>query len=196
MDKAPDLRIQKTHKALVGAFLELLEQKRFENITVNEICDLAMVRRATFYKHFGDKYEFFTFLVRYTRSEFSGKCPQTAPENPQIEPYVRIIRDTMDFMDENQVLVQSVTQSSVYPILLNIVSEQIALGVREQLRQDAQKGMPLLLSPDLMAQVYTGALISFIRWWLSHREQTSKEEILEQVTRLILKLSSSPPEPA
>ena len=59
MEKPLDLRIQKTYQSLIGAFLQLLKEKPFETITVHEICDMAMVRRATFYKHFGDKYEFF-----------------------------------------------------------------------------------------------------------------------------------------
>ena len=37
-----DLRVQKTHAALITAFLSLLERKRFEDITVNELCDQAL----------------------------------------------------------------------------------------------------------------------------------------------------------
>ena len=57
MEKNTDLRIQKTYLALQNAFVALLEEKRFEELTVNELCDRAMIRRTTFYKHFGDKYE-------------------------------------------------------------------------------------------------------------------------------------------
>ena len=73
MEKKLDLRIQKTHMALTDAFLSLLNQKRFDNITVAEICDNAMVRRATFYKHFGDKYEFFTYTIRKIKEDFRKK---------------------------------------------------------------------------------------------------------------------------
>ena len=58
-----DLRIQKTYMGLHNAFTDLLEEKRFENITVNELCEKAMIRRTTFYKHFADKYEYFTFYM-------------------------------------------------------------------------------------------------------------------------------------
>jgi hypothetical protein len=37
-----DLQIQKTNMALTNTFFELLEEKRFEDITVNELCDRAM----------------------------------------------------------------------------------------------------------------------------------------------------------
>ncbi len=53
-----DLRIQKTYAALTGAFIDLLQIKSFEQITVKELCDNAIVRTATFYNHFADKYAF------------------------------------------------------------------------------------------------------------------------------------------
>ena len=48
-----DRRISKTRKAIYTAFLQLLNQKNFESITVQEIIDLADVGRSTFYSHYG-----------------------------------------------------------------------------------------------------------------------------------------------
>ena len=64
-----DLRVQKTHKALIEAFENLLHEKEFENISVTEICDAAMVRRPTFYNHFLDKYDFITFFIKHKMNE-------------------------------------------------------------------------------------------------------------------------------
>ena len=187
-EKPLDLRIQKTHKALIQAFLKLLEEKRFENITVNEICDLAMVRRATFYKHFGDKYEFFTFMVQYIQQEFQNRTAKAIREDNSIDPYVAIVQNTLDFLDANDTLVRSVMESGVYPILLNIVSEQIVRDVKQMFRDDENSGVELLLSPDLMAQAYTGALINIARWWVKHKDRASKEDIIMQITKLINRL--------
>ena len=60
-----DLRVQKTYKALVEAFERLLLEKEFESISVTEICDAAIIRRPTFYKHFLDKYDFITFFIKH-----------------------------------------------------------------------------------------------------------------------------------
>ena len=59
-----DLRIQKTYAALTRAFTNLLKTKSFEQVTVKELCDAAIVRTATFYNHFSDKYEFADFIIR------------------------------------------------------------------------------------------------------------------------------------
>lgn len=58
MNEKRDLRVQKTYTALFSAFENLITKKNFEDITVRELCDLALVRTATFYKHFTDKYDF------------------------------------------------------------------------------------------------------------------------------------------
>lgn len=51
-----DIRIMKTHKALTASMYTLLKRRRFSRITVNDLCEEALISRATFYIHFCDKY--------------------------------------------------------------------------------------------------------------------------------------------
>ena len=188
MEKPLDLRIQKTYKALIDAFLQLLQTKRFENITINELCELAMVRRATFYKHFADKYEFFTFFVQWIQNEFRNRFAHKEQDRNGVSPYIDIIRFALDFLDENETIVHSVMKSNAFPLLLDLISEQIILDVKERLQTDQNNGKELLLSPELMAFSYTGALLNILRWWIGHKDQMSKEEIVAQIQKVFDKL--------
>ena len=57
MSSEQDLRILKTLVLIKDAFVELMDQKGFRKITVNDIAERAMISRSTFYLHYADKYE-------------------------------------------------------------------------------------------------------------------------------------------
>lgn len=63
MEKKKDLRVQKTYSALMAAFEALMAEETFDDITVNELCARALIRRPTFYSHFEDKYGFLRFYL-------------------------------------------------------------------------------------------------------------------------------------
>ena len=49
-----DIRSQRTRKNISDCFIRLLNEKPAAKITVTEICDMAKINRATFYKHYQD----------------------------------------------------------------------------------------------------------------------------------------------
>lgn len=49
-----DLRIVKTRKNIREAFLELRSKNALEKIKVKELCELALINKTTFYKHYQD----------------------------------------------------------------------------------------------------------------------------------------------
>ena len=52
-----DPRVRYTRMIIQTAFLELLQQKPMNKITVREVCDKAEINRSTFYKHYMDCYD-------------------------------------------------------------------------------------------------------------------------------------------
>ena len=52
-----DLREKKTRNSIKNAFIELRAKKQLERITVKELCELAMISKATFYLHYNDIYD-------------------------------------------------------------------------------------------------------------------------------------------
>lgn len=57
VDNHDDRRVRRTRKLIKQAFLSLLEQKEYEQITVTDIIEKADYNRATFYRHYRDKQE-------------------------------------------------------------------------------------------------------------------------------------------
>ncbi len=55
--KMMDLRLIKTERAIINAFIELRSKKELEKISVKELCALACINKSTFYSHYKDIYE-------------------------------------------------------------------------------------------------------------------------------------------
>ena len=180
-----DLRIQKTYMALTSTFFELLEEKRFEDITVNELCERAMVRRATFYKHFGDKYEFFTFFIREIQEEFDREIADSPDINTPIDFYINIVHRVMKFMREKDKLLQSLLKSGCLPDLLRILSEQVEFNILQKLKADAENGHKLIADPEVMAHFFTGAILETLQWWLTQKKPLPQERIEEQILSMM-----------
>ena len=64
LEKKPDPRVARTNKLLEQAFMEILKEKGFQAITVQDITGRAGVNRATFYAHFPDKYALLDHSIR------------------------------------------------------------------------------------------------------------------------------------
>ncbi|MDR1272711.1 MAG: TetR/AcrR family transcriptional regulator [Clostridiales Family XIII bacterium] len=185
MEKKTDLRITKTHMALCSAFTELLGEKRFEDITVNELCERSMVRRATFYKHFNDKYDFFGFFIREMQAEFAEKIvPYESADIPS-KHFVGLAEQFIDFLEENNRIVQRILKSDKLTEMLNIFSEQVMRYTKQKLDEDIEKGQELLVSPDLLAACYSGAMLHMLLWWYTQKDPIPKDELLKQMATII-----------
>jgi AcrR family transcriptional regulator len=59
-----DPRVKRTRLLLEQAFMELIQEKGFQAVTVQDITERAGVNRATFYAHFADKYALLDHRIR------------------------------------------------------------------------------------------------------------------------------------
>ena len=185
MEQKMDLRVLKTYKSLYEAFFKMLEEKKFEDITVNELCERAMVRRATFYKHFADKYEFFAFFVRGTQDEFNANVLDYDYEDSPYSYYVYLLKNSVKLLKEHKKIVDNVLKSSAFPTLLEIVSEEVYRNVLLHMKQNVRDGMAIAVSPDILASFYTGGIVQCLRCWVTMPDQVTEEKMVEDIEKIL-----------
>lgn len=80
-----DLRIEKTQKAIINAFLELRSEKPLNKITVTELSKKAVISKATFYLHYRDIYDLSSQLCNELISDIIAEIahPEKIRYNPQ-----------------------------------------------------------------------------------------------------------------
>ena len=79
-------QLRTAKESIIEAFLQLISDKSFQNLSVKEIVQKAQISRSTFYLHFTDKYELIEgvrktlnerFLSFYTQESFVREQPIT-----------------------------------------------------------------------------------------------------------------------
>jgi AcrR family transcriptional regulator len=64
LEEKLDPRVKRTRNLILRAFEQLLAEKGFESISVQDVTDKAEINRATFYKHFVDKYALLDYTIK------------------------------------------------------------------------------------------------------------------------------------
>lgn len=188
MEKKLDLRVQKTYKALLKALYDLLCEKSFDDITVTELCDRAETRKATFYKHFGDKRELLTFMIKeMQRISKEGNQLVYDVRQPQ-SYYVGVFRYFLNFLDENEKFTRQILTSNASPVVIDLLSEQMEADLRSHMKEDMARGIELPVEANMLAVSYTGAMVYCGCWWICQNKPLDKEIVIAHFSRLIMKM--------
>lgn len=110
-----DLRIVKTLSAIDTAFLELLQEKTFDKITIKEICERALINRATFYSHYSDKFQLIESyqesLVKGIREILYSNVKGSSLKEIMDKEVKETIQNVLTFMKDNKDKVLAVLES-------------------------------------------------------------------------------------
>ncbi|MDC2830168.1 TetR/AcrR family transcriptional regulator [Limosilactobacillus mucosae] len=104
-----NLQSQRTDKMIRDAFIALLKQKDFKNITVTQIAQKAMINRQTFYCYYSDKYDLADQLTEKALGMFEEL----------IEQRWQSIHDRISLVD-----FLKISQKDQQPLFGQIISEE------------------------------------------------------------------------
>lgn len=72
MEQKSDLRVTKTRRLIKTTFLELVQAKPVQKITVTELAKRAEISKGTFYLHYLDIYDLYNQMVEETVAKIAG----------------------------------------------------------------------------------------------------------------------------
>lgn len=180
-----DLRVRRTHSSLCDAFSALLEERRYEDITVSELCERAMIRRTTFYKHFADKNEFFVFYVWHIRDAFD-LAVQVDPAEDAVGYIVQMNRQLITFFLEHDRLVDSALASNMLGTLCDMLVAQMVRSMRISVFADVDAAERL---QPWLAEYMAGGILQVMRaWWLERASDPEGECVLAVMEDIIARV--------
>lgn len=89
MSKYTDLRVLKTKRAIREAFLQLLQQKALDRISVVELANRAEISKGTFYLHYQDIYHLYNEVLLEHIHSVTSQQPFYAQMLTNPEAFVR-----------------------------------------------------------------------------------------------------------
>ena len=192
MEKRQDLRVVKTREAIKNAFVQLIEEKGFESMTIKDITKKARINRGTFYAHYQDKYHCMSSYV----SELLEGIIDIAKRHDPIQGTadfgnvsLPIATDIFHYLYRNRDLLKALLspkgapyfQSKLKQTMWELLYEKTATSL-VNLEQ-----MPMPVRPEFLASYISGAHLSVIQTWLDHGCKETPEEMAKVLSLLTVK---------
>ena len=179
-----DLRTKRTYKLLQDSLFELLLKKPFDEIKVNDICDLAMIHRTTFYTHFSDKYELLEYTISEVEKEIISNLKPYAYSSIE-DFYTNMVMCVLNYIDTHRKFFRSILKKNENTGFLKIFNHTCISYMKEMLDKEEETGISHTVPTEIISEFYAGAVISTISWWLKTNSKLSKEELCTYIIRLI-----------
>lgn len=183
MRRKEDSRIVKTRRALVLAFLDLLKEIKYEDISINELCTRANIRRATFYKHYKDKTDFLYSVIRILRESFDEKVWSGTGYTKDY--YLCYAKQLISFFTSRREIVNNMLSSESRGALMGIMISQNLEDTRHRLEESKKNGMDLCASSNVLAAMLVGSVATTIARWFLLGEIEPEEVLVEGISNII-----------
>ena len=177
MDIREDARVIKTKEKLFSSFKTLLSEKQFEDVTIQEVCSRAEVRRATFYKHFTDKYDFLAAMTAYLVRRFDARMSKSKLKSYPIEYHIEYQKRLVRFLIDNDDIVDLALKSNMMPTMVNIIVHENYKILIERLKHSVENGERLIAPITSVATMLAGGIGNVIIRWFLDGKQTSEDEL-------------------
>jgi AcrR family transcriptional regulator len=177
----PDKRAQRTRDRLGGALVELIQQKPFDDITVQDVLDLAGIARSTFYEHFKDKDDLFVSDVDEFFAEVSTRIDRSGERSDRVLP----AREFFDHIAHAEGFVAALAASGRMPDVWEIGRAHFANGIEQRLAAlPRAKGLPVE-QRAATAHALAGSFFGLVDWWLARGRKETPAQMDELFHRMV-----------
>lgn len=155
-----DRRVVKTQQAIKKAFLELMNEKSFDDITIQDISDRANVNRGTVYLHYLDKYDILDKMIEEHINELNETSEWACQEE-----WVDAIQIFFEYFETHYLFFSTMLASKdATPSFHSKFLEYAIEGFKGELHNTYGKNEGL--SEDIIVKFAANAYIGVLESWL------------------------------
>lgn len=179
--KIVDRRIQRTRQLLLDALLELILEKDFDSVTVQDVIDRANVGRSTFYAHFQDKEDLLLSGFEHLKTQLEEHLMSDSVTSDS--PWAMSL-SMFQHAQEHRQIHKALAGKQGNNIGLTHIQKYLFTYLHTHLKQTLSKRKKSI-PPEILAQYVTGSFISLLTWWLENDSTYSAEQMNEFYRQLV-----------
>ncbi len=182
LNKKPTRGAVRTLDAFAQTMFSLLQEKPFEDISVNEISNVSNFPRATFYNYFDDKYD----LANY--------CWYVLSQEIHLEEYLKFSPDELidvyfdrlfDLLSEKEELLDGIKKyNSMDGLLINSFLnyfKDLVRKIAEEFSNNYDNDVP----PELVADHYCNTILLVLEWIFLRNNPVDKAKAHKYLSSLL-----------
>jgi AcrR family transcriptional regulator len=178
MTDTKDRRVLRTRESLHHALINLVLEKGYEAVTIQEIIERANVGRSTFYLHFTSKEDLLTsgmkdlrnLLMEHQQKALSGTG---GIEDRSLGFSRALFEHVHGYRDIYRALVGERSSTIVISRMRTLLTEL----VREDLAAIGPKNLQEAIPLSVMVDFIVGGLLAVLTWWLDRRAELQPEQV-------------------
>lgn len=163
-DKKADRRVSRTQHSLNHALIELILEKHYDAITVQNVIDRADVGRSTFYTHYRDKEDLFLSGWETLLNAFVQHINWQNISAGRCFPVLELFRHVQHVHHFYRALARSRKTETIFKTGISYLTIGIENALRTYLTDKPQPSVPI----PLLAHSIVNEVFSLLRWWLDH----------------------------
>jgi AcrR family transcriptional regulator len=186
----PDRRIQRTRQLLKQTSLEIIREKGFRAMSIQEITERANVNRGTFYAHFADKY---ALLNMISREEFHSLLEGTLPADPQwdrstLHLLVQAVLDHSENLHAHRQLLNDVGALNDLGLLIDrAAQEELTDLLVGWLKRGRGRDTSWQVPAETIARVVSWVIFGMAAQWSQEMSTRAREQMINDVLLVIMK---------
>ncbi len=180
-EKSEDRRFKRTRQLLRSALVDLMVEKRYSGITIQNIVDRAGVGRSTFYSHYRDKDDLLVKGFEPALQAFSALVTVDAAGNLQIMPVTKYF----EHAKEQQHVYKALTRGRVIDMMFEKVQEYWSASLEDKIKKSLPEARQTEIPLTVLSNYVAGTFLMLLKWWLNNDMPYSPERMDQMFRQLV-----------
>ena len=176
-----DRRSRRTRQLIRSALLELLFERGYDEITVQDILDRANIGRSTFYTHYFDKEDVLASIAD-EQVELLRRHLVEREDEQRIIPSLELFQH----VQQNQQYFRAMLHGRAREALWDAAQSTLCKTIEYELATSIAEKQAPIVPASVACQYLAGAFLSFLKWWLEAETPYSPEQMDDMFQHLAL----------